>query len=439
MSIRFGSRTKVVYPAILALAIAGCGMIAAPGLAVAQSTQNDATIQSNINAAIAGDSALEGQHVTVTVANGVATLAGTVQTEAQMQKAATDAANVTGVSGILNDLKVANPEAGSSSAGLAAQASADQLSPQGQTQSEAQATGQEQPQGAGTAQESAPPPPPDENQTNQTGQYQQTPPPAYGQPRPPYEQGYGYPEQPYPEQPYPEQAQVPYYPTPTGPVTIPAGTLLRVRLSEPLDTARVNSGAYFQATSAIDVYERGVLAIPRGAVLTGQVVAVKKAGELKGSDELQLHLTSINLGGKVFPLSTDIWSSRGPNKAGYTAGNTAGGAVLGAIIGGIIGRGAGAAIGAGVGAAGGLAASSATKGPRIYLPAEAMVDFHLTNPVTVQPVPWQEAERLASSAPRPVLMQRPRPVYVAPGPYYGPYPYPYAYPYPYPYRYAYPY
>ncbi|HET6934000.1 MAG TPA: hypothetical protein VFI72_04120, partial [Candidatus Angelobacter sp.] len=155
-------------------------------------------------------------------------------------------------------------------------------------------------------------------------------------------------------------------------------------------------------------------------------------GKLGGSPILRLQLTNVNLGGKIFPIATDVWSSKGPNKAGYTASNTAGGAILGAIIGGIIGRGAGAAIGAGVGAAGGLAASSATNGPRVYLPVEALVDFHLANPVTVQPVSWQEAQRLASNAPTPpVLVRRPRrPVYVVPPPrYYAPYPYGYPYPY----------
>jgi hypothetical protein len=190
----------------------------------------------------------------------------------------------------------------------------------------------------------------------------------------------------------------------------------------------VKTGAVFQATTAVDVYQNGVLAIPRGAVLTGQVIEAKKGGQLGGSAVLSFDLTSVNLAGKIFPVTTDVWSSKGPNKAGYTAANTAGGALLGAVIGGIIGRGTGAAIGAGVGAVGGLAASSATSGPRILLPPETTVDFHLTNPVTVQPVSWQEAQRLASSAPRPpVLVQRP--AYVAPGPYYGPYPYAYPYPY----------
>jgi hypothetical protein len=217
---------------------------------------------------------------------------------------------------------------------------------------------------------------------------------------------------------------------PSGPVTIPAGTLVQIRLSEPLDVAKVQDGTVFQATAASDVFEGNVLAIPRGAVLQGMVVHAKKPGALGGSGELQLQVSSVNLGGNSYPVTTDLWSNKGPNKAGYTAGNTVGGAVVGAIIGGLIGRGPGAAAGAIVGGGAGMAASAASNGPRIYLPAESLLNFHLSAAVTVQPVSWQEAQRLARNAPQ--LMRRP--VYRGYYPYPYPYPYPYrAYGYPYPY------
>jgi hypothetical protein len=420
--------------------LAAIGLLAGSALfsaAIASAQQrSDSDIQSDVGTAISQDSNLQGQQITPTAAKGVVTLNGTVQTDAQRQAAETDAANVSGVSGIMNNLKVTNPGSAAPSSGLAAQSSADQLTPQDQNQDQQnpnQPEDQEQTQG------SVPPPPPDVNQP------QQAPPPQYqGYPqqqpyRQPYQQGYPQ-QQPYPyRQTYPQQGyqqgynsapQVPYYQTPTSPVTIPSGTLLRVRLSEPLDTAHVKDGTSFQATAAADVYEGSVLAIPRGATLNGQVVESKEGGRLGGSGILRLQLTNVNLGGHVYPVSSDVWSSRGPNKAGYTATNTIGGALLGAIIGGAVGRGSGAAIGAGAGAAGGLAASSVTNGPRVYLPTETAVDFHLGSPVTVQPVSWQEAQRLATSAPQPpVLVRRPRPVYVVPGPYYGPYPYGYPYPY----------
>ncbi len=393
---------------------AGSGALAQDNTAppsAQQMARADADIQSDVGYGLTHEATLKGQQITCTTANGIVTLSGTVQTNAQYQQAETVAGNVRGVTGVLNHIKVADPN---SPIPPPPPDTADTLAP-----------------GADSAQSNVPPPPPDIAPNAQAAPDQappnQAPPQPYFGARPPYQpqQGGNYPP---PQQGYYPPPQQGYNaPPPSGPVTIPTGTLLRVRLSETLDTAHLKSGTYFQATAANDVYQNGVLAIPRGAVLQGQVIQSKNAGELGGSAQLQLQIDSVNLGGTVFPLSTDVWSNKGPNKAGYTAANTAGGAAIGAIIGGIIGRGAGAAIGAGIGGVGGLAASSATNGPRLILPVESQVDFHLTAPVTVQPVSWQEAQRLASSVPQqPRLVQRPypAPVYLAPYPYpYGPYPY----------------
>ncbi len=371
--------------------------------AVAPAPRTDADIQSDIGYALTHDATLKGQQITSTTSQGTVILSGTVKTNAQRQQAETIAAGVQGIIGIVNNINVTNPEIKTPVAALPA-------APDPGAAIE-------------NAQSPVPPPPPDEGGVapNTQAQGNNAPNGNYGQPanngaRAPYQpqQGGYAPQQ--------QQAYNPPPPPPSGPVTIPAGTLVRIRLSEPLDTARVKSGAVFQATAAADIYQGGVLAIPRGAVLQGSVVEAKNAGELGGSALLKLQLTNVNLQGQVFPLATDVWSSKGPNKAGYTASNTVGGAAIGAIIGGIIGRGAGAAIGAGVGGAAGLATSSATNGPRLILPTESQVDFHLANAVTVQPVSWQEAQRLASSSSQqqPQLVRRPRP-----------YPYPYGYPYPY--------
>ena len=69
--------------------------------------------------------------------------------------------------------------------------------------------------------------------------------------------------------------------------------------------------------------------------------------------------------------------------------------MIGTIIGCAVGRGAGCAIGAGAGVAAGTAASAASPGPRVWIPAEALVTFHLMSPLTVDPVSAQEAARLA--------------------------------------------
>ena len=144
-----------------------------------------------------------------------------------------------------------------------------------------------------------------------------------------------------------------------------------------------------------DVAVGNVLAIPRGAIVHGVVTEAKKAGDLGGSPVLALTLTSLDLGGQSYPLQTDQFKVRGPNKAGHTVSNAFGGALLGALIGGAARGPEGAAVGAGIGAGAGTAASAATPGPGIWIPAEARVDFHLVSPVTVAPVSAQEAARLA--------------------------------------------
>jgi hypothetical protein len=67
---------------------------------------------------------------------------------------------------------------------------------------------------------------------------------------------------------------------------------------------------------------------------------------------------------------------------------------MGAIIGGAVGGGSGAAVGAVAGGGAGTAVSAAG-GPHAWIPAEALVTFHLNAPVTVDPVSQQEAMRLA--------------------------------------------
>jgi hypothetical protein len=280
------------------------------------------------------------------------------------------------------------------------------------------------------------------------GQTPAAPAPGYGQqaPRPSYQPA---PGQQYPNQQYQGQQQQgpPLSAEPTGPVTLNSGQLLSVRTSEPLDSKRLKAGDYFQGTVAQAVYVGNVIAIPRGAEVTGRVVDVKKPGELKGGANIALQLTSLSLGGNSFPLATDVFNTGGPGKGGYTAGTTVGTAALGAVVGAIAGGGPGAAIGAVAGTGVGLGASAATPGPRSIVPPEALVSFHLTSPATVQPLSAQDAYRLQASSAPPAPQGRggyPPPYAYGPGPVgypppppaaYGYAPYPYAYPYPYGYRY----
>jgi hypothetical protein len=268
------------------------------------------------------------------------------------------------------------------------------------------------------------------------------PQPGYGQPQPGYgqpqqgypqqgsQQGYGPAPQGYPQQGYPQQ---PYNRAPAfagqqagETVTVPTGAMVRMRINQTLDSSRAKPGDRFDGIVVNDVVADGAVAIPRGAAIQGTVVDAKKSGALAGRGELSLQLTSITLGGKSYPIVSDVWAHNGADKTIQTVNSTAIGGGVGALIGAAAGGGAGAAIGAGVGGALGLGSSAASHTGQVFVPSEGLLTFHLAQPATVATVSQQEMDRLAQGVgPTPQQLQR-RPVpYYGPG-YYRPY-----YPYPY--------
>jgi hypothetical protein len=362
--------------------------------------RTDGQIEMDVVHALDAEQALKQDWITAGTVQGEVTLSGTSASETNRQLAESIAKKVPGVTKVVNSLKVGDP------------ATAQDVNPPQPADDQ-----YPDPQVAGNGNQPNPPAQPQPGQQNSPQDYPPNGPqngpqngPGNG-PRPSY--------RPFPNQPqYPPQyAQIPD--GPRNPVTLPEGTLLKVRTSEMLDSKRAKDGESVEFTVMRDVYAGGVLAIPRGAVITGEVTNVKKAGALGGSPELGLSLDTLQLEGQAYDLDTDPFEVRGPNKAGRTAGNAIGGAIFGAIIGGAIGGGQGAAIGAGAGAAGGTAASAATPGPRVWIPAESPMDFHLNSAVTLTPVSRQEAIRLASSVSAPTQ----RPTLYRRGPYpYGYYP-----------------
>lgn len=212
------------------------------------------------------------------------------------------------------------------------------------------------------------------------------------------------------------------------PVTVPAGALLRIRINRGLDSNHIQPGAQFDGTVLSDIPADGAIAIPRGATVQGTVVDAKKAGALKGQGELGLQITSVTLGGEVYPIETDVWQREGRDKSTTTVNSALGMGALGAIVGGIAGGGAGAAVGAGVGAGVGVAGAAGSPGGRVIIPPEAVLTFHISQPTVVRTVSQEEMARLAYAAGQPYGPPRPRPVmrrYYSPyyGYYYAPYPY----------------
>ncbi len=404
-----------------ALAWAGaamvCGVIAlaqqsGAGAGQGAGVRTDGQIEMDVVHALDASKALKNDMITAATIQSEVTLSGTVASEASSELAEAIAGRVAGVTRVNNHLKVGNPQEAQNEAGTDAQPMSenmpeDAVAPQAAPQSpDGSMAAPDQPQGGLQQQPQGYP--------QQPGSPQQ----------PPYAQQPGYPPPPRPGY-QPMRPPQSAYQEPSGPVTIPQGTVLQVRTTEPVSSKRASNGTGVQFTVIQDVAFGGVLAIPRGATVHGVVTESKKAGELSGSPELALMLTSLDLGGQSYTLETDQFKVKGPSKTGQTVGNAFGGAILGALIGGAVGRGPGAAIGAAAGAGAGTAASAASSGPGVWIPAEARLDFHLTAPVTLTPVNQQEANRLAQGLYQggPSLYRRGYPAYGRP--YYAGYPYGY--------------
>ena len=403
--------------------VLGGALALAQSAAPAGDQPTDGQIEMDVVHALDGSQALKDDLITAATIQAEVTLSGTVSSDSSRQLAESLAKSVPGVKAVHNNLKVGNPAQDASAQGVPTdqmgQSDQDYSSDQSQPappQSGSPAYGQN----PGVSQN--PPPDGGQNQRPAYGQgptSQPGPYPGYGQAPPP---GYG---QPYPPQyqPYPQQLPAPQYQPARGPVTVPAGTLIQVRTNEPVNSKQAQPGQPIQFTVIQDVALGDVLAIPRGATVRGVITDVRhpEKGSLTGSAELALQLTSLDLQGMSYPLESDQFKVKGPGKGEHSVGNIAGGAILGAVIGGIVGGGPGAAIGAAAGGGAGAVGSAASSGPGVWIPAEALVSFHLAAPITVQPVSAQEAMRMAQGlypgGPR-LYRRGPYPYRYGPNPYY---------------------
>jgi len=350
---------------------------AAPPSSPADTVRTDSQIEMDVVHALDASTALKSDLITAATIQGEVTLSGTVSVASSRELAESIVSQVPGVTKVHNNLKVGNAQNPP-----AAQNPADsQQGDAGAPNSEASPDG--------------PLPPPDESdaQAQLRAQIRAEVIAEIRAQRQAQQQARG--QNPSSQDEYQPVPPPPAQEAPKGPVTIPQGTLLQLRTSEAVGTKHAKDGEQIQFTVIRDVTVGGVLAIPRGATAHGVVTEVKKAGDLGGSPELALKLTSLDLGGQDYSLDTGQFKVKGPNKTGHTVGSAITGGLLGTMIGCAAGRGVGCAIGAGAGVAAGTAASAATPGPNVWIPAEAQVAFHLNSPLTVTPVSAQEAARLS--------------------------------------------
>ena len=179
-------------------------------------------------------------------------------------------------------------------------------------------------------------------------------------------------------------ARVEEKPTPRPPDVLPAGTALSIRTTEAISAKSDQAGETFHGVLAQPVSLHGRTVIPVGAPVAGRVVQSKQGGKIKGESLLAVELTSIQVHGVSYPITTDQFAQQAKGKGGRTAKMGAGGAGLGAVVGGIAGGGKGAAIGALAGGGAGVAGSALTGNKELQIPAESVLPFKLAQSLRLE-------------------------------------------------------
>jgi hypothetical protein len=96
--------------------------------------------------------------------------------------------------------------------------------------------------------------------------------------------------------------------------SLPAGTLLIVRLKNSISADNSGSSGAFEALVDEPVSIDGNTLVPRGALVAGRVESARSSG-VKRSGYVRLALDSIDIGGKALPLQTSSLLARGNTHA----------------------------------------------------------------------------------------------------------------------------
>lgn len=309
---------------------------------------NDTQIVSDIQNKINADSGLQGKQLAVQSTNGSVTLSGVVDNDAERDAAARYASSEPGVKQVVNNLQVTPAQA------------AEAAPPPSQQESKPAAESRRRHKTRrDTDQSSAD----DSDASQQVAQAAPPPTPA----------------------PAPVQTAPPPPPPPPPPqkVTVPQGTVLSVRLVDPIDSEKNQAGDAFHATLNHPLAINGDVVVPSGSEVQGHLVDVKSAGKFAGSSLVVMQLDSFSSGGQSYNIQTDQYKKQGSSRGKNTAEKTAVGAGVGAVLGALIGGGKGAAIGAAAGGGVGAGSQAVTKSQQIKLPSETVLSFTLQAPVTV--------------------------------------------------------
>jgi hypothetical protein len=184
------------------------------------------------------------------------------------------------------------------------------------------------------------------------------------------------PPAPLPPPPVAPPAPAPAPAAPGQMQVVPAGTIITMQMDMQI-TSKNKPGTKFTGKLMLDLLAGEVTIAPAGTTVFGEVGDSNQAGNLVGKSQLLITLTGLSMGGRLLPIATTNFAETGNSSFAKTARNAGVGALVGAAFGGGKGAGQGAAIGAGV--------SVLTKGDSVTVPAGAILDFRLSQPLILQP------------------------------------------------------
>lgn len=184
-------------------------------------------------------------------------------------------------------------------------------------------------------------------------------------------------------------------------VSIPAGTIVHCRLTQPLNTQSNSQGDSFTATVSEPLAVNGQDVVPVGATIQGHITQLQRPGRVKGVGILHLAAEQVVMpDGGSFSVSAvlstvygaegarvkdDEGSIKGPNARAHDLKEIGAGMGGGGLIGTLFGGLHGTVIGGAIGGAAGLVDTLRKRGPDLALPAGTQLNYQLTRELVIEP------------------------------------------------------